>query len=186
MLKNYDLCGMFFKRVNRYNPKTGNREDYYSLVESYRNSLGEPSYRTILSLGYNIDNELPFREISDRLNDLISKHQNPILFPLSKTAEEFAQSLYTRLCKEQKIDVIEKIHKTNGDWETVDLQTLKNENVRELGAEWLCLQTLEELGLSKLLHTIGWEEKKYTTCIKSNSFASSISGIRIKNDKIHA
>jgi len=47
---------MFFKKINRCNPKTGNRENYYSLVESYRNALGKPSHRTIFSLGYEVDN----------------------------------------------------------------------------------------------------------------------------------
>jgi hypothetical protein len=60
---------MFFKTVNRYNPKSGKRENYYSLVESYLNALGEPSHRTLLSLGYGIDNSLPFSAISSKLND---------------------------------------------------------------------------------------------------------------------
>jgi hypothetical protein len=102
---------MFFKSINRYNSKTGNRENYYSLVESYRNSLGEPSHRTILSLGYDIDNSLPFREISDKLNDLISGNQS--LFPLEKRAEKFTKELYTRLINEQKIDILDKIRKEN-------------------------------------------------------------------------
>jgi hypothetical protein len=148
---------MFFKIINRYNSKTGNRENYYSLVESYRNSLGEPSHRTILSLGYNIDNALPFKEISDKLNNLITGNQS--LFPLEENAEKFANELYARLINEQKIDVVEKIRKEKEEWETVNLKTLKNEDVRELGAEWMCLQTLHELGIPELLRISGWDDK---------------------------
>ena len=148
---------MFFKKVNRYNSKTDKRENYYSLVESYRNSLGEPSHRTLLSLGYEIDNNLPFREISDKLNDLIAGRQS--LFPLEEKAETFTMQLYYQLIKENKIDVLKQLQKESGDWEKVDLNTLRNEDVRELGAEWMSLQTLRELGVDNFLRTRGWDEE---------------------------
>jgi len=147
---------MFFKTINRYNPKTGNRENYYSLVESYRNALGVPSHRTILSLGYQIDGSLPFREISDKLNDLISVKQH--LFPLEEKSEKFMWYLYHRLVKENKIDVLKKIHQDSKEWETVKLSTLTNENVRESGCEWMCLQTLKELDFENFLSAHGWDE----------------------------
>ena len=148
---------MFFKTINRYNPKTDRRENYYSLVESYRNALGEPSHRTILSLGYEIDDTLPFREISNKLNDLVSGKQQ--LFPLEEKAEQFTKRLYCRLVKENKIDVLKKIQESSEDWETVDLRTLKNEDIRELGAEWMSLQALQELGIDDFLRRRGWDEE---------------------------
>ena len=89
---------MFFKVINRYNSKTGNRENYYSLVESYRNAVGDPSHRTILSLGYDIDNSLPFKEIAAKLNDLVSGKQH--LFPLEEKAEQFTWAIYHKMVKE--------------------------------------------------------------------------------------
>ena len=147
---------MFFKTINRYNPKTDRRENYYSLVESYRNPLGEPSHRTVLSLGYEIDNSLPFREISDRLNHLIAGEQS--LFPLEEKAEAFTRVLYARLVKENKIDALKQIQNPTGDWERVDLNTLRNDDVRELGSEWMSLQALRELGIDRFLRTRGWDE----------------------------
>ena len=148
---------MFFKKVNRYNPKSGERENYYSLVESYRNALGEPSHRTLLSLGYDIDNDLPFSEISDKLNDLVCGKQS--LFPLDEKSETLAKTLHSRLIKENKIDVLKQMQKTCGDWETVDLNTLKNSDVRELGSEWMSLQALRELEIDRFLRTRGWDEE---------------------------
>jgi len=148
---------MFFKKINRYNPKTGNRENYYSLVESYRNALGEPSHRTIFSLGYEVDNSLPFNEISNKLNDLVAGRQH--LFPLEEKAEKFTWRLYHQLIKGNKLDVLNRIRTEMEDWETVDLKTLTNEDVRELGAEWMCLQTLQELGIDRFLRSRCWEEK---------------------------
>jgi hypothetical protein len=148
---------MFFKTINRYNPKTDKRENYYSLVESYRNALGEPSHRTLLSLGYEIDPTLPFKEISDKLNDLVIGVQN--MFPLEEKAEKFTKALYTRLVKENKIDVLKRFDKESGDWERVDLNTLHNDDVRELGSEWMSLQALHELGIDRFLRTRGWDEE---------------------------
>jgi hypothetical protein len=148
---------MFFKKINRYNPKTDKRENYYSLVESYRNALGEPSHRTLLSLGYEIDNTLPFPEISDKLNDLAAG--KPHLFPLEEEAEKFTRKLYHQLVREKKIDVLHQLRKEMEDWETVDLKTLTHEDVRELGSEWMSLQSLRELGIDHFLRTRGWDEE---------------------------
>ena len=147
---------MFFKTTNRYNSKTGNRENYYSLVESYRNALGEPSHRTILSIGYNVDNSLPFKEISNKLNDLVLG--NRYLFPLEEKAEQFTWKLYRQIVKEKKIDVLEQIREDQKEWETVDLKTIRNEDVRELGSEWLSMQAFRELGIDGFLRSRGWSE----------------------------
>jgi len=147
---------MFFKKVNRYNPKTENRENYYSLVESYRNALGEPSHRTILSLGYQIDNTLPLNEISNKLNDLVAGKQH--LFPLEEQAEKFTWKLYHQLVKEKRIDTLNKLREESSDWEKVDLKTLTNEDVRELGSEWMSLQALQELGIADFLRDRHWDE----------------------------
>jgi len=111
--RSFYLCGMFFKTNNRYNAKTGKRENYYSLVESYRNKLGEPSHRTILSLGYDVDNTLPFREISDRLNELVNGQLN--LFPLEEKAEKYTWQLYHQLIKDKKIDVLKQLRRKSKD-----------------------------------------------------------------------
>jgi len=154
---------MFFKTINRYNAKTGNRENYYSLVESYRNKLGEPSHRTILSLGYQVDNTLPFKEISDKLNDLIAGNQG--LFPLEEKAEKYTWNLYHQLVRENRIDVLEKLRKESGDWEKVDLNSLNNEDVREIGSEWMSLQALQELGIEEFLRSRNWDDENIQLAI---------------------
>ena len=148
---------MFFKRINRYNSKTGKRENYYSLVESYRNRLGDPSHRTLLSLGYEMDETLPLDSISDKLNELVSGQRN--LFPLEEKAEQYTWKLYRQLIKDKKIDVLAQLRKESEDWERVDLKTIKHEDVRELGAEWAGLQALQELGIDSFLCSRGWEEE---------------------------
>ena len=157
MKNSCELCSMFFKRINRYNPQSGKRENYYSLVESYRDRLCESRQRTVLSLGYDVDDTLPLNEISNKLNDLISGKQ--ALFPLEEKAEKFTWKLYHRLIKEDKIDVLHQIQNASGDWERVDLNTFTDEDVRELGAEWMSLQALQELGVDNFLRWRGWDEE---------------------------
>ncbi|GHT28679.1 transposase [Bacteroidia bacterium] len=157
MAKSYELCSMYFKTSSTYNCQTYEETVYYRLVESYRDAAGQPRQRTILSLGKDVDNNLPFNEIANKLNGMLSGSQS--LFPLEENAEKFTHYVFNRLIKEKKIDLVKKIQSEAKDWETVDLSTLKNEDVRELGAEWMSLQALQELGVDKFLRMRGWEEE---------------------------
>ena len=38
------------------------------------------------------------------------------------------------------------------DYQLVDIHSISHERVREIGAEWLCQQALEQLGLEPALH----------------------------------
>ena len=39
---------------------------------------------------------------------------------------------------------------------TVDLSTLKNKDGREVGAEWLCKQAFDQLGIARFLQNKDW------------------------------
>ncbi|GHV66835.1 transposase [Bacteroidia bacterium] len=157
MAKSDELCRMYFKTSSTYNYHTYEETVYYRLVESYRDAVGQPRQRTLLSLGKDVDTNLPFNEIATKLNDMLAGSRP--LFPLEEKAEKFAHYVYNRLVKEKKIDLVKKIQSEAKDWEKVDLSTLKNEDVRELGAEWMSLQALQELGVDKFLLQRGWEEE---------------------------
>jgi hypothetical protein len=98
---------MFFKTTSTYNCQTYVETVYYRLVESYRNALGQPRQRTIISLGSDIDNTLPFNEIAERLNSMVAGQQS--LFPLEEKVEKFVHYVFDRLVKEKKIDLVKKI-----------------------------------------------------------------------------
>jgi transposase len=60
------------------------------------------------------------------------------------------------LVSERKIDVPElpparKDKSSAHDWETIDLNSLRHRDVREIGGEWLCYQALGQLGLENFL-----------------------------------
>jgi hypothetical protein len=52
------------------------------------------------------------------------------------------------------------VHPGNEDWETVNLNTLKNKDAMEIGAEWLCKQAFDQLGIGDLLRQENWDEEK--------------------------
>ncbi len=59
-----------------------------------------------------------------------------------------------------------------GDWETVNMSTLKNKDGREIGAEWLYQQAFDQLGIGSFLRQNKWDEDKIalaTTHIISRS-----------------
>ncbi len=146
---------MYFKATYRYNPKTDKSDWYYRLVESYRNNLDEVRQRTLLSIGF-------LNELSGDQIDLVQKG---IRDRISGQTHLFDDSLvnihveqfYQRLVKENKIDTLQK--DPNKDFETIDMNTLKNKHSREVGSEWLSLQVLKQLGIDVFLKDRGWSEE---------------------------
>lgn len=95
-----------------------------------------------------------------------------------------------------------------GEWETVNISTLKNKDGREIGAEWLCKQAFDQLGIRSFLQQRGWDDEtialatthiisravypaselKTVSYIKENSAISEITGYArdtITKDKLY-
>jgi hypothetical protein len=127
---------MYFKATYRYNPKTDKSDWYYRLVESYRNVLEEVRQRTVLSVGFlseftgdQID--LIEKGICDRI-----KGQQSLFDDVAVTS--FVEALYQRMIREKKVDL--GVTDSKKDIDTVDLNTLKNKDLREVEVEWMSLQ----------------------------------------------
>lgn len=146
---------MYFKSTYRYNPKTDKSDWYYRLVESYRNVLDEVRQRTVLSVGFLSEfNGDQIDLIEKGICDRISGQQS--LFEDAR-ASAFVEALYQRMIKEKKVDL--GLSDPQKDIDTVDLNTLKNKDIREMGAEWLSLQAVRELGIDRYLAWQGWNEE---------------------------
>jgi len=146
---------MYFKATYRPNTKTGKSDWYYRLVESYRNVLDEVRQRTVLSVGFlNEFNGDQIDLIEKAICDRITGQQS--LFEDARVTD-FVETLYQRMIKEKKVDL--GMSDPKKDIDTVDLNTLKNKDVREIGAEWLSLQAVRELGIDRYLASRGWIEE---------------------------
>jgi len=71
--------------------------------------------------------------------------------------EELAQYYYREVIKKKRYDLK---HNNSLEQETVYINTLKNKDAREIGAEWLCLQALRQLGINDFLKSKQWSDDK--------------------------
>ena len=149
----------------RKNPQTKELSGYYRLVESYRNHNGNVCVRTMLSARF-LD-ELN----SDQLN-LIQKiltakvsNSGNVLFELPVSDDlvvlDYVERFYNRMVTEKRIDVPQKEsefkpNSSGKNYQHIDVNSIRNKDVREIGTEWLCSQAISQLRVSVFLEQQGW------------------------------
>jgi len=191
---------MFIKPFPKYNLTTKQRYTIYKLCESYRFD-GHTRHRVIIGLG-KLD-ELPEVEQKKLLAKRIEEGLKCGLDTICKESidskiEKLANYFYSEIKKRKRYDVGGE----KGEWETVDMSTLKNKDANEIGGEWLCKQAFDQLGMGDFLRQQNWTEEKISLAtthiicravypaselktvsyIKENSAISEIAGVR--KDKI--
>ena len=129
---------------------------HYRMVESYRVN-DQVRHETILNLG--TLEELPEIEqkksLAQRINDLMCQSvtgKTNLFVESDALIEQLAQKFF------QEIKNKQRINKTGNDYHLIDTQTIKNKDVREAGAEWLCYQGLEQLQVRNVLEQKHWNE----------------------------
>jgi hypothetical protein len=124
-------------------------------VESYRNSSGRVCHRTILDIGFLDEDISPetLNLIARRLTDMYQQKMS--IFPESdpivlKLVTEF----WNKIVKEQRLDLT----LYNKDSRMIDADTIRHNNIREIGTEWMCYNTWQQLGIDKILINNGFSE----------------------------
>ena len=151
----------------RTNPATGKYSGYYRLVESYRNHLDRVCHRTILNAGY-LDglSTDQLNLIQKILTAKVANYDKP-LFELPYTDDtiviRYVDEFYQRMVAEKRIDILvekkgEKALRKGKDLQMIDLNSIRNKDVREIGAEWLSYQALCQLRIAPFLDSLGWGE----------------------------
>ena len=145
---------MFVKPLPKYNKKTGERYTVYQLCESYR--LGDRvRHRIIVGLGKleeQLDSVERIKLLGRRIEEKIKNKPLLPFNPVNEKVEKLAEHFYLEIKKKKRYDF-------GADWETVDMQTLKNKDAREVGAEWLSKQAFDQLNVSGFLRNKGWDEE---------------------------
>ena len=158
---------MYFKVSMRTNPATGVYSGYYRLVESYRNHSDRVCHRTMLNAGY-LDELTTYQLnlIQKILTAKVANHDNA-LFELPYTDDtmvmRYVDEFYNRMVAEKRIDVFVdkkegKGSKSGKDLQMIDLNSIRNKDVREIGAEWLSYQAMCQLQIAPFLESLGWSE----------------------------
>ncbi len=147
---------MFIKPLSKYNKTTKERYSLYQLCESFRLD-GRVRQRVIIGLGkleeLNVDQRF---ELCNRLEDMLRGITPLPLEPADRKVEKVALHFYKKIIEKRRYDVTKK----GIDWQIVDVESVKNKEVREVGAEWLCQQAYNQLNISEFLRHSGWPEEK--------------------------
>lgn len=148
---------MFIKPFAKYNKTTKERYLVYKLCESYRKNGG--TYHHII-IGFGKLDELETVEqkklLAMRVEDLLKNGENALaLDSIDERVERLAHQFYSEIIAQKRYDVLHE----QRDMETVDMSTMKNKDAREIGAEWLCKQSFDQLGIGDFLRSQNWDEE---------------------------
>jgi hypothetical protein len=151
---------MYFRSSIRRNPITGELSGYYRLVESYRNGFGKVCHRTILTVGFIDDlNSDQLVLVQKGLNDHMDGNNNRLFLQNEDIlVNNYIDKFFKQMIKEKRVD--KTFTGKSGDWQTIDINTLKNKEIREVGSEWLCFQAAKQLGIDTFLLGKGWDQEK--------------------------
>jgi hypothetical protein len=146
---------MFLKSIHKYCKTEKTSIVYYRLCESYRDEYGTPKQHMVISLGRleelpDIDEKML---LVDRINEKLKG--SPTLFKsgIHKTVEDLAHHYYEQIRTKKKLD---SCVPSSDEIVSIKLNSLKNKDVREIGAESICYQAFKQLGIEKYLSARGW------------------------------
>jgi hypothetical protein len=185
---------MFIKPYFKHNRTTGEHYTVFKLCESYRLN-GGVHHHIIINFGRLEELETVEQKklLASRVEDLIINGGNTLPIGVNdEKVEELAHHYYREIQQKKRYD----LKRGKDDWETVKMNTLKNKDAREIGAEWLCKQAFDQLGIGYFLEQQNWEEEtislaathiisravypvselKTVSFIKENSAVSEITG----------
>lgn len=153
---------MFIKQIEK-GKRDGKKYISYRLCESMR--IGSKTrHNNLLNLGTLDGLEQDDRKaLANRIESLYLG-TNILFVAVSEKVETLAVRFYKELRKKYKKDKtgsssIAPEAIPEKDLELVDINTIQHDEVREVGAEWLCLQAIEELGIAALLASENWDKE---------------------------
>jgi len=150
---------MFIKTIVKTEKKTGKRYEYYRLCEGYR--IGNKvRHRTIISLGklQHLENKEDRKILAGAIETILRGEVEMFPVKIKPELEKYANEFARRIIDENLLDISPKVKETvksnteqTEDYQEVNLNSLEHTDAREIGAEWLCKQTIDKLDLYDFL-----------------------------------
>ena len=147
---------MYIRKVRKTDPKSGKTYFYHQLVESYRTPKG-PRQRTLLNLGRLELPEDELKFLADRIEDLLIG-QLPLL-EVPERIETLARH-FASLIRKKKFQKGRDRVQYETRWETVDVNSIKNEDARTVGAEVVGDWAYKKLRIAQILEGVGFNKKE--------------------------
>jgi transposase len=161
---------MYIKPSYRHN-RQGKKYVYYRLSESYKDAFGFSKRRDLINIGRLDDFTLAEVQLAAMLVTEKASGKSPQLFVTSNLPSKvvaLAEDLYSRLIAQRLIDVpgspaaqentIEELRRQQEFRFLARVSTLRHTEVREIGAEHLCVETMKMLKMSQALRSLGFTE----------------------------
>lgn len=157
----------------RYNAKTGETSPYYRLKESYRDVRGYVHSLIVLNIGFEpMLKPIQVRRIAHALTNRFANRNTSYLFGndlsgLTDIEREKAEEYWLRMVDEGCIDRFNKkegIARKEAE-RYIDLDSVEHTDAREVGAEWLCKQAIDQLDLEAFLRSEGWSDNAIHTAL---------------------
>jgi len=145
---------MFIREITKKEHGTGKVYVYHRLMEAVRTPKG-PRQKIVLDLG-RLD--LPrdrWKILADRIEQILSGQRS--LWPADDAIETLAQNFARRIKRRERLAVqAPNPVAPQPDWETIDLGSLTQEEVRTVGGEALGHWAFNTLGFPKMLENLGF------------------------------
>ena len=142
----------------RQNSVTKIFDRYFRLMESYRDADGHCTQKTLLTIGVWNDASIEqINKISSHLN-LLEKGSKSLFDEADNYVKQQVDTIWQQLVSKGKVDTSlqDPIKRKKLIYE----DSLVHKDAREIGAEWLCYQALEQLDLKQCLSRLEWSEDK--------------------------
>lgn len=157
----------------RFCAATGGEEPYYRLKESYRDVRGTVHSLIMLNIGF--EPALKPVQVHKIAHALTARFQNRNqlelfdnkLVGLDELEMSFAEKYWQKMIDDGMIDRFDKREKeARKEAERyIDLDTVEHTDVREVGAEWLCKQAIDQLAIDRFLEQQGWSKTQIDTAL---------------------
>ncbi|MFV0346105.1 MAG: IS1634 family transposase [Bacteroidales bacterium] len=133
-------------------------EHYFRVVESYRDVVGDVKQRSLLTIGFSEELTLDNIDfVSESLNALV---KGEVLLHEQELHHRLASVYYNLLIQNNKIDRTGKKSDKERDIQSIDINSIKHKDIRELGTEWIVQQAIRELKIREFLESRNWSPEK--------------------------
>jgi len=131
----------------------------HKLIESYRTDAG-PRQRLILNLGILDLSRDKWKILADSIESKL--HNTPILFDLERDSEiEGLATHYSKVIINNRLLASDiKIINPKSEYETIDINSVKTSDSKQIGLEHLCLSQLNEYNFDKILTQLKFTENE--------------------------
>ena len=153
---------MFIRKVPHKDKKTGKKYHTYKLVESVRTQRG-PRQRDALNLGAEFD--LPrdqWKDLANCIESIITGQQQ--LFDYPKEICKMARKYAKRIIRQQYGPLAAEAD-VSADYQSVDVNSVDNEDARTVGAEYAVYETIRELGIDRKLRSFGLNDRQLSVAL---------------------